>query len=888
MIENAYRKEIEAVIDELETDPEKGLSPEEVEGRLERYGENRIETEDEVSPLEILISNVHNVIVYLLLLASAVSFYMDETIEGIAVLVAVLIAVVSGFVSEYKAQQSIAALQEMVITEAKVIRGGELRQIGSVEIVPGDLLYLEEGDAITADARLIETQGFAAIESALTGESESVDKDPSFTGDEHTSLGDRLNMVYMGTAATRGNAYAVVTATGHETEIGQISEMMASVEERKSPLDEQLDRMGKTLVLVSAVITAIIVVIGILSGESVATMIKLGIILAIASVPESLPAVSTMTLSIGMRTMADHNALVKTLPAVETLGSTTYICTDKTGTLTENQMTVKTFHLVDGRTFEVSGTGYEPEGTITLEGDSMEPGEDATYEAFIEAGVLASNASLVEEEKGYEIVGDPTDGSVVVLGRKARISREEVEDRIGRRLVEKPFNSDDKYMGALYVRDEARVLYLKGAPDVLMDMSDLDEGQREMIEKRLSNLTSRGLRTIGVGRVDSYDGKETEEGIRRSIDGKVNFLGVLGILDPPREDVKQAIAEAQEAGIRVLMITGDHPRTASAIAEMIGIADYDRVITGAELSSLSEEDLDRTIAERSIFARVSPRDKMTILKALNDDRHVTAMTGDGVNDAPALKEADIGIAMGIRGTEVAKEASDMILVDDKFSTIVNAVREGRVIFDNIEKFVKFLFTCNFIEILVIFFSILLNLPMPITALQILWLNLVVDVLPAMSLAWEEAEEAVMERPPRDPDTGIMNKSFLTEIGSSGLVIALGSLAVFALLIRGGTPEVLARTTSFTTMAFGQFFYLIHVRKKTSSGFDRSLFHNRFMLMAIVVSVGLQMVAIYVPFLQRAMGTTGMPLYHWSLVLVGGAVPTFLIEGFKRLRGKRSA
>ncbi len=883
MIDSAYQKDIETVITNVETDPEKGLTQKEAEKRLEEHGENRIETEEQVSPFEILLSNIHNVIVYLLLLASAVSFFMGETIEAIAILVAVLIAVVSGFFSEYKAQQSVAALQEMVITEAKVIRDGKTKQISSVKIVPGDLLFLEEGDAITADARLIKTQSFAAIESALTGESESVDKDQTFMGEEETALGDRLNMVYMGTAATRGNAHAVVTATGHDTEIGQISEMMANVEDRKSPLDEQLDRMGKTLVFVSAIITAIIVVIGILSGEAVATMIKLGIILAIASVPESLPAVSTMTLSIGMRTMADHNALVKTLPAVETLGSTTYICTDKTGTLTENQMTVKNFFLSNGGSFEVSGTGYEPEGKITRDGEDVNIEKDDELRSFIEAGVLASNASLSEEEKGFEIVGDPTDGSVVVLGKKAGIVREELESRIGDRVVEKTFNSDDKYMASLYEQEGTHHLYLKGATDVLMELAGLSEKERQQVEEDLTTYTSQGLRTIGVGRVPDYRGEQSEEGIRSSIEGQVTFLGVLGILDPPREDVKQAIKEAQHAGIRVLMITGDHPRTASAIAEMIGIDNYDHVITGAELSSLSEEELDQTIADTSIFARVSPRDKMTILKALNDDRHVTAMTGDGVNDAPALKEADIGIAMGIRGTEVAKEASDMILVDDKFSTIVNAVREGRVIFDNIEKFVKFLFTCNFIEILVIFFSILLNLPMPITALQILWLNLVVDVLPAMSLAWENAEEAVMDRTPRQPDSSIMNKSFLMEIGSSGLVLSLGSLAVFFLLINGGTEEVLARSTAFTTMAFGQFFYLIFVRKKASSGFDKSFFQNRFMMMAIVISVALQLVALYVPFLQGILGTTGIGFDHWALVLAGGAAPVMIIELVKRLR-----
>ena len=727
-IEKPYTLTKDDILKKLEVTIDSGLSDDEVSKRRAEYGENVLEAKEKVSALKIFSNNANNIIVYLLILASGVSFAMDEPVEGFAVIVAILIAVLSGFISEYKAQKSVESLQKMTKTVAKVRRNGKITEIESQHLVLGDVLYIEEGDLITADSRIIEDKNFAVIESALTGESESMDKTSDFVGEEDTSIGDRKNMVFTGTAATRGNTYAVVTATGMDTEIGKISDMIRTDEETVTPLEEQLNRLGKTLILFSAVVAFAVTLLGISYGEDLYAMIKIGIILAIAAVPEALPAVSTITLAIGMKTMASHNALVKSLPAVETLGSTTVICTDKTGTLTENQMTVKhIYHTSLNRTFEVEGDGYDPDGAIV--------DYDQALEELIVAGVLCSNASLVKEENDYKIIGDPTEGGIVVLGEKASLTKEELENKGYNRVGEVPFNSKDKYMVTAYdMKDDEKRLFIKGAPEVLMKMAKAEEKDLNQWNKVNEDMTHEGMRVLAIAQIKKYQGDIDEVSMINALKQGIEILGFVGIIDPPREDVKEAIQVAQEAGIRVIMITGDHPGTASIIAQKIGMKNIDKVITGKEMDLMSDEELAEEIKTTSVFARVSPENKLQIVRALNLDDEVTAMTGDGVNDAPALNGADIGIAMGIRGTEVAKEASDMILTDDRFSTIVDAVKEGRVIFDNMEKFIYFLFSCNLVEILAIFLSILFKLPIPILALQILWLNLVVDVLPAMSFA----------------------------------------------------------------------------------------------------------------------------------------------------------
>jgi len=877
-IENPHLLEAEAIQESLNTDFEQGLSSKEAKKRLDKFGGNILDAGERISPLKILFQNINNVIVYLLLGATAVAFIMGDTVEGVAVIIAILIAVLSGFISEFRAHKSVESLRNMVKTNAKVRRDSKIKEINSDEVVVGDILYLEEGDPVTADARIISNKNFATIESALTGESEAIDKDHTFLGEADTPVGDRKNMVFTGTAVTRGNAYAVVTATGMDTQIGKISSLLKGQKKTATPLEEQLDKLGKTLIYIAAGVAFIITLVGILTGQEAFSMIKIGIILAIAAVPEALPAVSTITLALGMKIMAAHNALVKSLPAVETLGSTTVICTDKTGTLTESQMTVKKIYTSTEKTYDVEGTGYNPEGKIYDGKSEVNAINEDELKRIILAGVLSSNATLNEENGEYTIIGDPTEGGVIVLGEKVSITKETLKGDGYKRIGEIPFNSKEKYMATAYeVKGSSKMVFVKGAPDVLVDMSKLSESEKEEWITINDQFAEEGLRVLGVAEIESYEGDGSEASIRKQLENGINLLGFLAIIDPPREDVKAAIKESQEAGIRTIMITGDHPKTARIIAEKIGMKNIEEVITGREMDKMDEKELAEKILSVSVFARVSPENKLQIVKALNDDNEVTAMTGDGVNDAPALNGADIGVAMGIRGTEVAKDASDMILIDDKFSTIVKAVKEGRIIFDNIKKFVYFLFSCNIVEILVVFLTILLKLPMPILALQILWLNLVVDVLPAMSLAWESGEPDIMKRKPRDPQQSIMNKPFILQILWNGSLISLGSLAIFAFGLHQGYGEVTARTMCFSAMALGQLFHLFNVRGKTIIQMGRAFFKNAFLWLSLLISVAFQILAVYLPFFNDVMGTTPLDLNKWLLVILGAVIPTIIIQ-----------
>jgi Ca2+-transporting ATPase len=890
-IEHPHVLSIEEVLQSSHTDPDQGLTPEEAIKRRQIHGKNIIESGEKVSALKILFDNVNNIIVYLLIAASAVAFFMGDPVEGFAVIVAIVIAVVSGFVSEYKAQKSVEALQNMVKSISKVRRQGDILEIPSEDIVLGDLLFIEEGDAIGADARIVKSKNFATAESALTGEAEAIEKDHEFIGEKDTTLGDRMNMVFTGTAATRGNAYAVVTSIGMQTEIGKISALLKEDHKTATPLEEQLDRLGKTLILFAGLVALAVTVVGLLSGEDMYTMIKIGIILAIAAVPEALPAVSTITLAIGMKTMASHNALVKSLPAVETLGSTTVICTDKTGTLTENQMTVKSIFLQNGEIHEVGSAEDAGEETqdqaAKSQPEKQQDQENVALKALIVAGVLSSNASLAEENGMIKVIGDPTEGGLLNLGKNAGIDKKTLSDQGYERFGEIPFNSKVKFMATAYkTASEGNKLYVKGAPDVLFEMLK-DNEDREAFLQANEKYAQLGMRVLAIGEISDYQGDDTEASMKTAIDQGIELLGLTGIIDPPREDVKQAIHDAQEAGIRIIMITGDHPKTASIIAEKIGIANSEKVITGKEMDQMSDETLAEEIQSTAIFARVSPENKLQIVRALNIDNEVTAMTGDGVNDAPALKGADIGIAMGIRGTEVAKEAADMILTDDRFSTIVDAVREGRIIFDNIRKFVYFLFSCNVVEILAVFLTIVLRLPMPVLALQILWLNLVVDVLPAMSLAWEPGEADIMQRKPRNPEQAIINRPFLIKILINGALIGLGALAVFVYGLNAGYSEETARTMSFSTMAFGQLMHLFNVSEKSVFDLKRSIFQNRYMLGALLISLLLQLTAVYLPFFNTVMGTTPLSAYKWFVIFLGAFLPTLLIQITRKIFSERS-
>lgn len=925
MSKNIYQKKLQEVIDELETSKTEGLSDQEVSERLETYGENKLQESDSKSKWEILLDNLNNIIVYLLAVAAIISIAMGDWIEAIAVMLAVFISVMTGYFVETKAQKSVEALQNMVNTSVHVIRNGEEIEIDSSQLVPGDVMVLGEGDAIAADGRLLTSNNFAVMEASLTGESEAVDKDPDATYDEEESIGDRLNMVFSGTAVTRGKAQVIVTGTGMETEVGRISEMMTGEKDMQTPLDKEVDQLGKALIVVAFIAAALVVAIGLFNGNPPSEILHIAVILAVAAIPEAMPAVQTITLSNGMQTMAKHQALVKTLSAVETLGATSIIASDKTGTLTENQMMVESIIIKNDIQYEVSGSGYTPEGDITKDDekvtfdiDSIEDVDDlsdnkAVLLKLIMDGYLSSDARLIERDQlddeeaaelekdaedednqdPYTIKGDPTDGALTVLGHKVGLSPQWEKDNDYKLVQEIPFDSEKKYMAALYhFPNNVYRLIVKGAMDVVLDLVATEDGEEDFWQEKNDILTADGNRVIALA---SYTIKDQGEADKVADDmeawldnntDKLTMDGLFGIIDPPRQDVKDAIAQTQAAGIQVKMITGDHPRTASVIARDIGIENHENTMTGKELDAIHEDkDFIDKIRDVAVFARVSPENKLQIVRAFQDEGNVVAMTGDGVNDAPALNGADIGVAMGIRGTEVAKEAADMILTDDAYGTIVDAVREGRIIFENIKKYISFLFACNMVEIVAILTTIVFMLPMPIQPLHILFLNLLVDIGPAIALAYEKAEANVMEHPPRDPESGLVNKTFLSRIIISGVIIGLGAFGVFYLFHNiFGMNLTYAQTATFTYMAIAQLFHILNVRRLSGFGLDKTFFQNKLLLAAMAFSVVLQLLVVYVPFLNNVFGTEPLTLATWGIILAIVLVVTIIVYLVKKLAG----
>jgi Ca2+-transporting ATPase len=881
-MEKFYQRTINETSEFFKTDKKQGLTDEKVKEKLEKYGENSIRQQKSPSAWKLLWHNLNNLIVYLLFAAAILSFTMGEITEGIAVLIAVLIAVATGFFTELRAQKSIDSLQKMIFTTAKVIRNGHLMEVESSTIVPGDILFLEEGDAVVADARLIKSKNLACIESALTGEAESTDKNAEDIYMEEIPLGDRCNVIFAGTAVTRGNGYAIVTETGMQTEIGKISNMLTGDKNSKTPLDVELDKLGKAIIIAALVAAFAVLIAGILTDQQFIEMAHIAIILAVAAIPEAMPAVSTITLSRGMKIMAEHKALVKSLSAVETLGATSIIASDKTGTLTENQMTVTAITLSSGEKYTVTGNGYEPSGSFLENGKIISVNDHPDLAEIILNGALCTTSTLKEDNGHFEILGDPTDGAFVVLGQKEGISRQTLLEKGIVKIGELPFNSDNKFMISVYEKDAKRTLIMKGAPDVLIELAHPEKQAKEKFFHINHELASSGQRVMAVAQIKDYTGGLTEDELLYSFNG-LKIQGFFGIVDPPRKDVKESIKIAQEAGIQVKMITGDHPQTASMIAREIGLNSYANTMTGIEIDRFYKDGkLKEHIADTAVFARVSPENKLQLVKALKEAGNIVSMTGDGVNDAPALNGADIGIAMGVRGTEVAKEASDMILTDDRFGTIIDAIKEGRIIFDNIKKYVSFLFSCNMVEIITIFLSVIFLLPMPILPLHVLFLNLVIDIGPAMALAFEPAEDDIMKRQPRSRSDSLVNKKFLGRIILSGIVIGIVAFGFFNILLHTNHSLEYAQTATFTFMAVAQLMHIFNVRKNSGFGLDKSFFRNKILIFAILTSIGLQLIAVYVPFMNDLLGTTPIQASTWLVILTTAIVVTFVVKGLKKM------
>ena len=898
---STYRQSVDEVAESLATSPRDGLGEAEARARLERDGPNELAAEQPEPAWRRFLAQFRDVLVILLLVAAAVSaalwVYERDTAlpyEALAILAVVLLNAAMGYVQQSRAEAAVASLRAMSADDATVIRGGVRRRVPATELVSGDLILLDEGDTIPADARVVESTALQAAEAALTGESVPVSKDTAPIPREAT-LGDRHNMVFSGTAVTYGHGKALVTATGMRTEMGRIAGLLKETGDEQTPLQRELDRTGKLLgvivVIIAVVMIAVIILVEQVRGfAAIVDVMILGVALAVAAVPEGLPTVVTAVLSIGVQRMARRNAIVRHLAAVETLGSASVIASDKTGTLTKNEMTVRIVVTASDRvTF--GGSGYAPEGEVRAEdGAAIDDGLRSELERALAAADRANNAAVEERDGRWTVQGDPTEGALLVAARKAGLRADALEARLPR-VAERPFSSERKLMSTVH-RDAERqqlIVFAKGAPDVLLgrcthevvggDRRPLTPERRAEILRVNESLAGDALRTLGVAAhwlPDAADERAVGFPDAR-VEEDLVFAGLIGMIDPPRAEAREAVARARGAGIRPIMITGDHPRTAAVIARELGITADDRAVTGVEIERADDDALRRIVADVSVFARVNPEHKLRLVNALQGTGAIVAMTGDGVNDAPALKTADIGVAMGITGTDVSKEAADIVLTDDNFSSIVAAVEEGRAIFANIRKFLRYLLSSNIGEVMTMFFGVLLAdriglyaegtaVVLPLLATQILWINLVTDGAPALALGVDPADDGLMRMPPRPHGEGVLTPRMWRGIIVVGLIMAAGTLLVLDAALPGGYVDGAGnlrygQTMAFTTLMMFQLFNAFNARSDERSAFS-GLFTNHWLWAAIALSLALQLVVLYVPALQQAFGTTGLSGGDW--------------------------
>lgn len=919
----AYRQSVDEILIVLGTDAAKGLTAGQVRARLERHGPNKLSVERPVPGWRKFLRQFNDVLVILLLIATVVSVLVwtyehDSYLpyEAIAISAIVLLNAIMGYVQTTRAEQAIASLRAMSPAEADVLRDGERRTIPAAHLVPGDLLFIEEGDTIPADARLIRATALKATEATLTGESLAVSKDVASIPVE-APLGDRRNMVFSGTVATCGRGMAVVIATGMQTEIGHIATLLQTTPSETTPLQAQLDRTGKLLGLVVVaiaitMIAAIIITEHVTGFSAIVDVLVLGVALAVAAVPEGLPTIITVVLASGVQRMARRNALIRHLAAVETLGSANVIASDKTGTLTKNEMTVRKV-VTASRTVRITDAGSVLEGAIgTGRGHTETGAVRLELEWALTIADRANNAVLREDEGRWILQGDPTEGALLVAARKEGVDRAQLDSRFIR-VDEVPFSSERKLMTTIHreaTGQDRTFVFTKGAPDVLLrqcshefvasDVALLTEERRAEIMYAIEELAGEALRTLGVAsRTLPKSLRETLQA-DESIERDLVFAGLIGMIDPPRDEVKEAVARAKKAGIRPIMITGDHPKTAEVIARELGITKNERVVTGAELEKWSDEELLRKAKTTFVYARVSPEHKLQIVKALQRDGAVVGMTGDGVNDAPALKAADIGIAMGITGTDVSKEVADMVLADDNFASIVAAVEEGRAVFSNIRKFLRYLLSSNIGEVMTMFFGVLLarfigltpgekGLSLPLLATQILWINLVTDGAPALALGFDSADRDLMELPPRPRGESVITRRMWSGIVFVGAVMAATTLLVLDACLPGGFIEGsgsmrYAQTMAFTTLMFSQMFNAFNSRSDEQSAFAY-LFRNHWLSLAVGISIALHVAVIYVPGMQEAFSTVPISFADW-LLCAGAASFVLWFREFSKLVARR--
>jgi len=869
-----------AGLDKLKSGPN-GLGEEEASQRLLQYGRNRIEKVSKASPLALFLSQFKNYLTIVLIFAALISVIAGENTNGYVILIIVVLVALIGFIQEYKAERAMDALREMVSSEADVIRDGKMISIPSEELVPGDVIYLEAGDRVPTDGRIIEDTSLEVIEASLTGESLPVEKFSRPLGEE-TPLADRRNLVFMGTIVTHGNCRALVTATGSSTEIGRISGLIEK-EPEEPPLKRKLEQLAKRQALLVLMVSALVFFINLSRGYSIIETLITSIALAVAGVPEALPFVVTLALAYGTQGMARKNAIIRRLPAVETLGSTTVICTDKTGTLTTGQTMVREIYTY--RTVEITGSGYAPEGAFLFNGREVNPKEE-DLAGVLRIGILSNNASLERANGSWRIVGDPTEGALIVAAKKAGLLDDVRKE--WREILEYPFDSDRKMMTTVNRSDaQGIVVAAKGAPEVLLSRcSSLFEagGIRPMKDAdRLAILASSDQMAGKALRVLAMAWRPIEEGNyeRELVESGLIFAGLVGMIDPPRPEVLEAITVCKQAGIRPVMITGDHRLTAKAIAGELGIGNGE-VIEGFELEKMSDGELAARIENVSVFARVTAEHKVRIVEALRRQGHVVAMTGDGVNDAPALTAADIGVAMGRTGTEVAKEAADMVIADDNFATIVAAVEEGRRIYNNIRKATSYLLSVSFAEVATIFIGVMMGLPVPLLAVQILWINVVAEEFPAIGLSTEPVHAKIMRKSPRNPREPMLSRSLtIYTLGVAAAVVA-GTLGLYIIALQSGESLSYARTMAFVGLGFFTVFNSYSSRFLDESVLKMNPLSNKKLILGIAASVMTVFAAIYLPFLQSIFGTEPLRIDSWPWIIMASMLVILAAEILKKL------
>lgn len=879
---NSYSLSVEESLQNMGVNPSEGLNGPEVEKRLQEYGKNKLQEQKRKSIFRIFFEQLNDALIYVLFAAVGITFFMGEYTDGIIILIVILINAFLGLFQEVRANNAIDALRNLSHPKAIVRREGKVLEIDSELLVPGDIVMLEAGRYIPADLRLIESANLQIDESALTGESVAAEKDAGAKFDEeYIPLGDRINLAYMSTLVTYGRGVGLVIGTSNQTEVGKIAGFLDTGETEETPLEIRLDHLGKTLGKVAIGICVVIFIISYFQGRDLTEMFLTSVSLAVASIPEGLAAIVAIVLSIGVTKMAKQNAIIKKLPAVETLGSVTIVCSDKTGTLTQNKMTVQ-----EAFTFSDDLISVDDEGENTFEENLL-----------AEAMVLASDATLEEDKQ----TGDPTEVALLALADQWEMDRKELQSNQPR-VDELAFDSDRKMMSTLHNHDSKYILYTKGAVDSLLpnckyiiqseELHPITEDHKKQITDAVEAMSTKALRTLAVAFKESDSKIEKEE-----FEKNLVFIGLVGMIDPPRKEVKDSIEKAKEAGVTTIMITGDHGNTAFAIAKELGIAEnFDQVTTGKEINAISYEELESHIADYRVFARVSPEHKVNIVKAFKSKGNIVSMTGDGVNDAPSLNAADIGVAMGITGTDVAKNASDMILADDNFSTIIGAIEQGRNIYNNIKKSVVFLLASNLGEVITMLVTIVAGLPVPLLATQLLWINLITDTLPAVALGMDPGDPNVMKEKPRE-----LNENFFSHGGTQRVIVAgilIGLLTAAAFLIgyfehgynpfKDQIPEDIhsyARTMAFLTIIACQLFYSLSFRSESKSIFKVGIFSNKYLVFAIILGFALQLLVLFVPVLRESFKLQIIGLNDWLKVLGFGLVPLFVNELFKLIRNK---